>query len=373
MLVDSPCAYIQTNYEASTTMTGADPKRKHVGNACQPCRSSKIKCDGATPACGNCSKKDKECHYPLKDDKRRVSLRTAVDILSSRVSVLSRVLSQNGIPIPTMDTEQEKTLKDICETLNIDLFASQDLGPEASLEQPGVLNPTSRISDWQTTDQVVAQTLQDPVFQTTAIPIVSRDATDGQDCLSVSDGYPTDGSTADWPWHIIEDDAFFLSGPLDFGPLDVNPSLLPRDTAPATSSNLNQNSGLNSGISSDEEPESDLVHEVSARFGALRVASDGQLRYYGAATNYHLLESSRHDEDVEIFTTRQEMLDRLEQAGLDQEIPTDLEEHLIDLYFTWHNPSHINVDRDTFLAARINTSDTAFNAGYASDVLLNAM
>ena len=126
-------------------------------------------------------------------------------------------------------------------------------------------------------------------------------------------------------------------------------------------------------VSSDEEPESDLVHEVSARFGALRLASDGQLRYYGAATNYHLLAGSRHDEVIETFTTKQEILGRLEQVGLDQEVPTDLEEHLIDLYFTWHNPSHLNVDRDTFFAARSSGVGTAINTGYASALLLNAM
>lgn len=352
-----------------------DSKRRHVSNACQPCRVSKIKCDGARPVCGNCAKKEKDCHFVVKDDKRRVSLRSAVDVLSSRVSALSQALIQHGLPLPIMDPNQEKMLKDICETLDIPLPPLSDQVPDLGLGQSTATRPSSEMSHWQETNQIGNQSAEEPAFQTTEIPVINHEAPEGIDCLSASDGYPTDGSTADWPWHMIEGDPFSLSDPLDLGPLDNHAFLMPRNTVPISASKaiFNPIPGVASGVSSDDEPESDLVHEVSARFGALRVASDGQLRYYGAVTNYHLLEGSRHDEDVEMFSTKQETLDRLQQAGLDQDIPTDLEEQLIDLYFTWHNPSHVNVDRDTFFAARSNENETAMSAGYASPVLLNAM
>lgn len=353
-------------------MSSANSKRKHVTSACQPCRDSKIRCDGVRPTCGNCSRKEKDCHFATKDDKRRVSLRTAIDILSERVSVLTETLISHGVPVPPMDSQQEVTLNDICDTLKIPLPTIQKQDDPAGLQSTEVTIPV--ISD--TSVPVNTEVLPETHFQQSTDIIPTQDfvvpTNDNQDCLSLSNSHPTDGSPADWPWHMFESNAFLLSGPLDFGGFDGDFSQRDLDAiAPLTSTWLPTGGQTNNGSSDDED--SDLAHQVSTRFGALRIASDGQLRYYGAATNFHLLEGSRHDEVVDIFTTKQEVMDRLEQAGLNQEIPSDIEEHLIGLYFAWHNPHHLTVDQETFFAARANKSRSVIEAGYVSDVLINAM
>ncbi|PON26635.1 fungal specific transcription factor domain-containing protein [Trichoderma gamsii] len=48
--------------------SGAPPRKKLKignGNACELCRSKKIKCDGMRPACGNCHKKQHVCIYQV--------------------------------------------------------------------------------------------------------------------------------------------------------------------------------------------------------------------------------------------------------------------------------------------------------------------
>ncbi|KAK5082612.1 hypothetical protein LTR70_007530 [Exophiala xenobiotica] len=197
---------------------------------------------------------------------------------------------------------------------------------------------------------------------------------DSQECFSMS-GPLTDGTVTDWPWHVFESNAFLLSEPLPSTGLEGDYVAIQRDQESGTAQMPSHDSAsdLRGNASSDEEHESDLVQQVSTRFGALRISADGQLRYFGAATNYHLLEGSRHDEDVEFFTTKHEMLDRLEQAGLNQEVPSDLEEHLLQLYFLWHNSSHVTVDRGAFDAARTKQTSSITEAGYSSDFLVNAI
>lgn len=124
----------------------------------------------------------------------------------------------------------------------------------------------------------------------------------------------------------------------------------------------------------DDDVDSSLVNQLAARIGSLQVASDGRLRYYGTASNYHLLEGSRsHKETAEVRATRQEAKRLLEKANLGQEIPLTLQQHLTELFFTWHDPCHSNVDR-----AMYETAQAAWDAGeegnsYYSQVLTNVM
>lgn len=350
-------------------MNSANSKRKHVTSACQSCRDSKIRCDGVRPLCGNCLKKDRDCLYTQRDDKRRVSLRTGIDILSERVVLLTDVLTRHGIAVPRMDEQQESTLSEICETLQIPLPVVPDNGSHRMLHEPDQAIPIDSAvaaTMWHADPQaLLAPSL--PVDNTLAVsqqPLAS--ANEGHDGLSVSDGPMTDTTPVDWPWHVFDTttfltDAAILDAGFDLAQLD--PLSTPHRAA----------GGQREHASSDEEQESDLLQQVSARFGALRVSSDGQLRYFGAATNYHLLEGSRQDEDNELFETKQEIQNRLEEAGLDQDVPNELEQHLFELYFAWHNPSHVNVDYEAFRAARASSQPSASDKGYCGDFLVSAM
>ncbi|KAK1712803.1 hypothetical protein BDP67DRAFT_516941 [Colletotrichum lupini] len=97
----------------------SDAKRRHVTTACISCRESKIKCDGATPSCSNCRTKHRECRYQAGEDKRKLSLRVAVELLSSRVDHLCQFINQNGLQLPPMPSEEAKSLTRILNTLGL--------------------------------------------------------------------------------------------------------------------------------------------------------------------------------------------------------------------------------------------------------------
>ncbi|KAH0076780.1 hypothetical protein KCU66_g21066, partial [Aureobasidium melanogenum] len=92
--------------------------RKNASNACKGCRESKIKCDNQQP-CSGCVKKDRECIYDSRDDKRRVQLRTAVHILVRRVQQLSKVIIEVDREIPPLDAEDEDFLERVLGTLGL--------------------------------------------------------------------------------------------------------------------------------------------------------------------------------------------------------------------------------------------------------------
>ena len=63
----------------------------------------------------------------------------------------------------------------------------------------------------------------------------------------------------------------------------------------------------------------------------------------------------------------------LRDADLDQRIDPEIEEHLIELCFTWHTPCNPAIDRSMYWNVRKSLDDGAENNGYYSEVLTNAM
>lgn len=170
-----------------------------------------------------------------------------------------------------------------------------------------------------------------------------------------------DGSPSDWPWLMLND----FPGAPSFS--DGQP--LP---TPQRSTGAQNEASRSASTSEDDEIEADIVPRLAARFGSLRLGADGQLRYYGTASNYHFLSGSRHAE----YRVDTEDVDRaactaLENAQLEGEAPLTLQNHLIELFFTWHNPSHGIVDRTMFEMAR--TQDSVNQRAYCSKSLINAM
>ncbi|OQU97220.1 Fungal specific transcription factor domain-containing protein isoform 2 [Cladophialophora immunda] len=321
-------------------------QRKHTTTACQICRDSKIKCDGARPACLTCTKKGRRCQYSTKDDKRKVSLRTAVDVLFARVERLTELAVQNNLPLPPLTLADESVLEQIC----------------ASLELP------------------LRSVLPFPQAQTDLAPLPGSN--DGTENAQFAGGAP------------IAQDVAFNALPVE-GQSDpsmastcragqISPRRIPgtgvRRTGHGNSStifraspwNVNSNDQLGSDSTSEDELETDIVPRLAARFGSLRVGADGRVRYYGSAANHHFLaNSTRREEMVDAQEMRREALIALENAELDLEVPEALEAHLLDLFFKWHNPGHLTVDRAMFEAAR--TEGIHGQSTYCSQALIAAM
>ncbi|EHA25054.1 hypothetical protein ASPNIDRAFT_129639, partial [Aspergillus niger ATCC 1015] len=121
--------------------------RKHVTTACIPCRDGKVKCGGGTPTCRNCAIRGKTCRYRQSDDKRKVPVRPAVAVLARRVDSLVHHIRECGLPVPPIDEEDHRILKNVLDALELrceDVVAD----PNDTSSRPGQANilPTTPVS-----------------------------------------------------------------------------------------------------------------------------------------------------------------------------------------------------------------------------------
>lgn len=109
-----------------------------------------------------------------------------------------------------------------------------------------------------------------------------------------------------------------------------------------------------------------LVEELSDRVGTLRIGPGGKTRFCGPTSTFNLADIALSDSH-EATPVNPAYI-----SGFEEEIPAELENHLLNLYFTWQDPSIHVVDREVYEDARkkwINREETAFY----SEALRNAM
>ncbi|KFY97712.1 hypothetical protein V498_01908 [Pseudogymnoascus sp. VKM F-4517 (FW-2822)] len=73
--------------------------KKHISSACSFCRYRKVKCDGKTPTCSNCTLYNHTCEYS-RNDKRKLSHKRTIQSLNNRVVFLENLLRSHGIEVP---------------------------------------------------------------------------------------------------------------------------------------------------------------------------------------------------------------------------------------------------------------------------------
>ncbi|KAI7498850.1 hypothetical protein KC357_g256 [Hortaea werneckii] len=128
------------------------------------------------------------------------------------------------------------------------------------------------------------------------------------------------------------------------------------------------------GSDEEDEENQDIVNQIAARFGSLQLAPDGKLRYLGTPANFHLFGNGRSVAGTtNARSQRLEGKRLLHNLELDQVVDPSLENHLIKIYFAWHNASHAVIDESTFWLARQQQTEIAEVAGIFSEVLVNAM
>ena len=119
---------------------------------------------------------------------------------------------------------------------------------------------------------------------------------------------------------------------------------------------------------SDTDP---LMEQLSGRIGSLQIAEDGQLRFYGATSNLHIIQNgpltrSRHSMD--------ESLESLFMAaGVGQFVDSELEDHLLKIYFCWEDPSIHCVNEIVFWRERAKCKATGCASNLYSEFLTNVM
>jgi hypothetical protein len=159
---------------------------------------------------------------------------------------------------------------------------------------------------------------------------------------------------------------------LDRASVDLEQQTLDASWTRPTSKSCNQNDGAPNANDGSDEME-DIVHRLSNRLGSLQIGSDGNVRYYGPTSHFNLLRMPTPDNLTVHRTIRKDGQDILDRMSLGKDVPRELEEHLINLYFTWQNPSFDVVDRGMYQMAKQQWQDHMEETAYYSEALTNAM
>jgi hypothetical protein len=164
---------------------------------------------------------------------------------------------------------------------------------------------------------------------------------------------------------------FLTEPPSDIPPL---PTLL-QESSPVLQVERMPHRQEDSYSNSGDEENAELVDQLSARLGSLRLAPDGKLRYFGTSSNLHLMDNqTRSSENFMLRTPSRVNVQRLlEVADLSQVVDVQLEAHLLRLFFTWHNPSSYVIDEEVFYMARQSWFSTGVQNSYYNDVLKDSM
>ncbi|EXJ60011.1 hypothetical protein A1O7_04159 [Cladophialophora yegresii CBS 114405] len=298
----------------NTDTSDAQAKRqtKHVTTACVGCRRRKIKCDGFSPRCSNCILYAQECVFQHGVDKRKIAPKERLQALTSYCQKLESLLIANGIDLPSPPPMHVRT----------DLYNS---------------------------GAPVSGMMENPRFQ--SIP----SSTEQSDCAPP--GWPGDrngsrdvSSAAGAPL----DEAYFHSESSPDVPLSSGSH---SDTAALT--------GTREDI---------LLDQLSGRMGSLQMAEDGQLRFYGATSNLHILHNGPLSLSRSKFRSPSEQgADLLIGAGVGHFVDPSTEDHLLKLYFTWEEPSIHVVEEAVFWRERTNCRAAGHFSTLYSEVLTNAM
>ena len=290
-----------------------------------------------------------------------------MDVFFARLEALTSLALQNGLQLPPVSLDEASLMEQICSNLELPLSrilpvpqSQTYLNPLPETDEPP---PGTKFSDGAVFPQDQSFNLlpvEAPRDQ--SIPF---DIENWNDMISAE---PWEESPSDWPWQIFNDFSTFQTG----APAMIQePSRADQTMNKSRSKHLSRNDPAGGESTSEDELESDIVPRLAARFGSLRVGADGRVRYYGSAANHHFLANTKRLEIVDKQAMRRDGVIALENANLNLEVPEDLEAHLLELFFKWHNPGHLTVDRAVFEDARSHSTDDPNT--YCSPALTAAM
>ncbi|KAF3763469.1 hypothetical protein M406DRAFT_226316, partial [Cryphonectria parasitica EP155] len=366
--------------------------RKHVTTACLSCRESKVKCNGAMPACSNCLNKRKECKYQARDDRRKLSLRLAIELLSDRVRKLSQFIVEQGLEVPPADQEYENTLSNILQMTGLSSMPPSLARKTTDRETSTQRGPAAQQLDPRTES---LPNTSAPVPNATYGAHPSGDITGNplqamQGLLELANAVENmDGTMRDrdnWSWRVTTAGAI----PTPQDPLPQVAIIQPNYvssvgdlSSPAQPQPQANSSGgipscpsleVDDGATSSTEGVDELADRLSDLLGTLHVRPGGHIRFYGATSNFSLLETTAADVGMNVhWTVRNDGIEHLRRLGLDKKVPPEIEQHLMELYFTWQDPSFHVVDRNMFDEAIRVWGEQIEDTAYYSEALRNAI
>ncbi|RFU33219.1 hypothetical protein B7463_g3128, partial [Scytalidium lignicola] len=370
-------------------------------------------CDGTTPSCSNCVNKNRECRYLAGDDRRKLSLRVAIELLSQRVDQLTQFILDNGLQVPALSEHEEASLRKVLTMIglpyenltgrriqpgsdghqgdigDINLMQNENGGPNApeaavtnsDSSESQTLNKRSR-TEHQETQQPMSSQEAPALNFTCQIPSGGQPSPNSnssgqiESALGLTDTNAQNTSLPYWDWTNIggQGQAFNINDASRFSSVPQNS--YPNASAHHRSYNdvlIERSPPPSTDDIDDSDSVEELVDQLADRMGTLHIGADGQIRYYGPTSNFTLMDMPSTDPmhiHRSIRNDGQEYLDRL---GVGASVPPDLEDHLINLYFTWQDPPFHIVDREMYESGKRKWYEEAQDTPYYSEALRNAI
>ncbi|KAL3476069.1 fungal-specific transcription factor domain-containing protein [Aspergillus californicus] len=346
-------------------------KRRNKPMACVSCRESKVKCDGAEPACSNCKNRNRDCCYQAVD-KRKLPLRVAIELLTSRVDQLCRFIQQHGLQPPPMSQGKDVALGNVLEMLGLTEINSslvqmspsetKDImkPPTNSLPAAVGASPVRGLEGAET--QQYSQHLPDTKFmealqpQNISTSPTSVDQRLNEDYQNMTE-IPANNGQSIWDWQLGTDAYDMPFSPHTQGLFASSPPSRPLATAFGDVPELLEPMVADDDRTLVEDPSSPddvegLIDELSDRVGTLRVDPGGQTQFYGPTSTFNLADMLVTANSKAHHVAQNDALECLVRLGTNKVVPADLEEHLVNLYFSWQDPSFHVVDRKTYEEAK---------------------
>ncbi|KAK1504373.1 uncharacterized protein CCOS01_16825 [Colletotrichum costaricense] len=179
----------------------------------------------------------------------------------------------------------------------------------------------------------------------------------------------TTRAIADWEWSPSENaDNIITNGG---GIASVQTPSHPLLSTYSGEAALSDNEEDDAGSGTTEE---DLVNQLSDRLGSLQIGPNGKISYFGPTSNFSLMELPVGADTLAVDrTVRNDGQEHLDNMGYGKQVPQDLEDHLINLYFTWQDPFQHVVDRTLYDEAKHSWHEREEDTPYYSEALRNAM
>ena len=304
----------------------------------------------------------------------RLPLRVAIELLSSRVEQLCLFIRESGLEAPPMPQEKDTALAKVLDLLGLTEVHSAAGNNHTKRKSPNPNSPSARDdlpsepfsaasiandlnSTWAQTSKSPDNTsqnsqssfavLSDPHAVSTLPMILDTGDLD----ISIAEQYQpvddhSDNSLANWDWTLDFGTCMTPPSP-DIQDIGIEPLRSPgeqfeRQPEPFEPAAVQTPPSLDNDARSTEEIE-DLIDELSDRMGTLRFGPGGRARFYGPTSTFNLA-----DAPVSINAQNQRTVDYPDDAEYDSQVPISLKEHLLNLYFTWQDPSFHVVDREMF-------------------------
>ncbi|KAJ9303113.1 transcriptional regulator family: Fungal Specific TF [Paecilomyces variotii] len=368
--------------------TKPSTKRRYATMACVSCRESKTKVVSDDPVF-SVEKEKRECRYQAID-KRKLPLRVAIELLTSRVDQLCHFICENGLQPPRLPHEKETELNKILHSLGLIDIRSNPIpiqqtnhnqeGSSGVSRDPVPCLPTVLPTTIATPTPEVKGSGAELFIESWDGAEPEADTSTTSEPSSIPLGWNPQ-HTEDSPSSVLSSwdldlgfgtcitpalpDLQNLLGPLPNGSTSATQEEMPALPGPTSS---DDDSTLVEETSSTTDIES-LIDEISDRVGSLQISPGGKTHFYGPTSTFNLIdpENLQARPVSKSYSWRDD-----DHIGMDTEFPPELEEHLINLYFCWQDPSFHVVDKGIYeeaKAKRQNMEDTSFY----SEALRHAM